>query len=391
MILDTNLKNILIVAPYCSIPTEPYFNRFLFLAELLSNKFNVTLITSDFRHFDKTHRTYVASDKFKLVLLHEPGYKKNVSIERVLSHKVFTNNFDAWVNNSDNFNFDLVYSAAPLLQTNIILSKLKERINFKLVVDVQDIWPEAISSAVPILSSVPNYFIPFYKKANKVYSSADGLVAVSKTYLDRALFVNKKAKSEVVYIGSDFELIKNSISYEKDENKFILVYLGTLSFSYDVETVIRAVNKFHQNGFPVELHIFGGGPFELKLKKISLENIVFHGFKELSHVYSFMKSADVAVNALTSSAKQSVTNKLSDFMSIGIPILNSQNNSEVLELLEDVDHENYIAGNIESAYEKIDLLYKNKNELKFQPNSKFNRSNEYKKITKLINGLLNDD
>ncbi|WIH20122.1 glycosyltransferase [Photobacterium damselae] len=385
------MKNILIVAPYCSIPTEPYFNRFLFLAELLSSEFNVTLITSDFRHFDKTHRKYVASDKFRLVLLHEPGYKKNVSIARVLSHKVFTENFNTWVNSSDNFNFDLVYSAAPLLQTNIILSNLKEKVHFKLIVDVQDVWPEAISAAIPILNNVSMRFIPFYRKANRVYSSADGLVAVSKTYLDRARLVNKTADFEVVYIGSDFKLINNSKSYKKNNDKFILTYLGTLSFSYDIETIIHAVNKLLVDGYPIELHIFGGGPFESKLKNISSSNIFFHGFVDISHVYSFMKTSDIAINALSSTAKQSVTNKLSDFMSLGIPILNSQTNTEVLDLLETLDHENYIAGNVDSAYNKIISFFERRDELTFKPNKNFNRDIEYKRIIDLIDRLIKND
>ena len=42
--------NITIVAPYCSLPSEPYFNRFWYLAELLSQSHDVLLITSRFRH-----------------------------------------------------------------------------------------------------------------------------------------------------------------------------------------------------------------------------------------------------------------------------------------------------------------------------------------------------
>lgn len=39
--------NITIVAPYCSLPSEPHFNRFRYLAELLSQSHDVLLITSN--------------------------------------------------------------------------------------------------------------------------------------------------------------------------------------------------------------------------------------------------------------------------------------------------------------------------------------------------------
>lgn len=380
------MKKILIVAPYCSLPNEPYFNRFLFLARKLSEQYDVTLLTSDFRHFDKTHRTLVESAEFKISLIHEPGYKKNVSLKRVLSHKVFINNFKDWI--EKNFDFDLVYSAYPLIQTNIILSEFKYTKNFKLVVDVQDIWPESISSAVPFLYSFPHKSLPFSGKADKAYASADALVAVSQTYMRRAKEANKHVPSEVVYIGSDFNAIKNSVPHKKDNLKFILVYIGTLSHSYDVETIIKAVNKLVDDGLNIEFHIFGGGPFELELKKMACEKVVFHGFVEVGEVFSFLKSSDVAVNCLAPSAKQSVTNKLSDFMSVGIPILNSQKNTEVLELLSEIDHENYQAGNVNHAIEKILSLYQKRDDMCFKPNIRFNRDIEYRKIICLLGQLL---
>lgn len=379
------MNKILIVAPYCSLPGEPYFNRFLYLARQLSCLYDVTLLTSDFRHFDKTHRKPVESSEFKVCLIHETGYKKNISLKRVLSHKVFVNNFKNWI--AEHCDFDLVYSAYPLIQTNIILANLKRTRNFKLVIDVQDIWPESISSALPFLYNFPRRGLPFSGRADKAYASADALVAVSQTYMQRAKMANKHALSEVVYIGSDFKTIEGAIPCEKDSSKFTLVYIGTLSHSYDVWTIIKAINKLASDGMEIEFHIFGGGPFEQKLKKMSCERVVFHGFVGIDEVFSFLKSSDVAVNCLSPSARQSVTNKLSDFMSVGIPILNSQTNKEVLELLNEIEHENYIAGNVSSAVEKILCLYRRRDNMEFHPNIQFNREVEYKKIINLLGQL----
>ena len=48
--------NITIVAPFCSLPNEPYFNRFRYLAERLAEQHDVLLITSNFKHYDKSFR-----------------------------------------------------------------------------------------------------------------------------------------------------------------------------------------------------------------------------------------------------------------------------------------------------------------------------------------------
>ncbi|MFC2534636.1 MAG: hypothetical protein ACFNVM_05375, partial [Neisseria elongata] len=83
--------NITIVAPFCSLPSEPHFNRFWYLAELLSQSHDVLLITSNFKHYDKSFRRpedaeSASQGRLKVILLEESGYGKNVSLDRVKSH-----------------------------------------------------------------------------------------------------------------------------------------------------------------------------------------------------------------------------------------------------------------------------------------------------------------
>jgi glycosyltransferase involved in cell wall biosynthesis len=382
------MKKVLIVAPFCSLPNEPYFNRFLFLAQMLSVKYDVTLLTSSFRHFDKTHRdtSIVESKGFNIVLINEPGYKANVSFSRVVSHYFFCRNFKAWL--KGNNSFDLVYSAYPLIQTNIIISQFKEKYGFKHVVDIQDVWPESMSSVFPLVSSLPLNFIPFSKKADHVYSSADALVAVSKTYLDRALRVANNTPSEVVYLGSNFEVIASVPRSLTSAGAFKVVYIGTLSHSYDVETVMVSIDELSREGVDVEFHVLGGGPFENKLRELKCNGVIFHGFLGFADAIAFVKSCDVAINPLVKSAAQSVTNKLSDYLAMGIPVINSQENSEVLGLLDMVCHENYKAGSVASFKQAFKKIYQRRGSLKFHPNNKFDRSIEYKKIDAIIEKVL---
>ncbi|MCH8795258.1 hypothetical protein I5266_12550, partial [Neisseria gonorrhoeae] len=75
---------------------------------------------------------------------------------------------------------------------------------YKLIVDVQDVWPESFSSVVPFLKKIPHNLLPFASRANRAYRYADALVAVSQTYLDRAKEANPNVPGEVIYIGADF-------------------------------------------------------------------------------------------------------------------------------------------------------------------------------------------
>lgn len=388
--------NITIVAPYCSLPSEPHFNRFWYLAELLSQSHDVLLITSNFKHYDKSFRRpedaeAASQGRLKVMLLEESGYGKNVSLGRLASHHRFVRHFEKWLENCRPGEQDIVYSAYPLIATNLLLGKHKARLGYKLIVDVQDVWPESFSSVVPFLKKVPHKLLPFASRANRAYRCADALVAVSQTYLDRAKEANPNVPGEAVYIGTDFAAIAPPPPRFRSKTTR-LFYLGTLSYSYDVETVCKGVRKLLDDGENVELHIMGGGPDLEKLKQYENRAIKFYGYLPYSEMMSIAKACDIAVNAIHSHAMQSVTNKLSDYMALQKPILNSQNNAEVLGLLNLLPHENYRSGDVDSFVQAAKNILKRKND-PVQSDEivrRFRRDVAYQKIVNLIERLAHE-
>lgn len=388
--------NITIVAPYCSLPSEPHFNRFWYLAELLSQSHDVLLITSNFKHYDKSFRRpedaeAASQGRLKVMLLEESGYSKNVSLGRVTSHHRFVKHFEKWLENCRPGEQDVVFSAYPLIATNLLLGKHKARLGYKLIVDVQDVWPESFSSVVPFLKKVPHKLLPFASRANRAYRYADALVAVSQTYLDRAKETNPNVPGEAVYIGTDFAAIAPPPPRFRSKTTR-LFYLGTLSYSYDVETVCKGVRKLLDDGENVELHIMGGGPDLEKLKQYENRAIKFYGYLPYSEMMSIAKGCDIAVNAIHSHAMQSVTNKLSDYMALQKPILNSQTNAEVLSLLNLLPHENYRSGDVDSFVQAAKDILKRKND-PVQSDEivrRFRRDISYRKIVNLIERLANE-
>lgn len=387
--------NITIVAPYCSLPSEPHFNRFWYLAERLSQSHDVLLITSRFRHYDKSFRRHedarnASAERLKVILLDEPGYVKNVSLARLASHRTFVKNFERLLEGCRPHEWDIVYSAYPLMATNLLLGRHKARLGYKLIVDVQDVWPESFSSVVPFLKKVPHKLLPFASRANRAYRCADALIAVSQTYLDRAKEANPNVPGETVYIGTDFAAIAPPPRFRSKTVR--LFYLGTLSYSYDVETVCKGVRKLLDDGENVELHIMGGGPDLEKLKQYENRAIKFYGYLPYSEMMSIAKACDIAVNAIHSHAMQSVTNKLSDYMALQKPILNSQTNAEVLSLLNLLPHENYRSGDADSFARAAESLMAKQNGA-IQSDEivrRFRRDISYRKIVNLIERLANE-
>lgn len=59
--------------------------------------------------------------------------------------------------------------------------------NVRFIIDIQDLWPEAFKMVfkLPIVSDI--VFAPFNFLANGIYKRADEIIAVSDTYVNRAL------------------------------------------------------------------------------------------------------------------------------------------------------------------------------------------------------------
>ncbi|XBT90617.1 glycosyltransferase [Neisseria gonorrhoeae] len=389
--------NITIAAPYCSLPSEPHFNRFWYLAELLSQSHDVLLITSNFKHYDKSFRRpedakAASQGRLKVMLLEESGYSKNVSLGRVTSHHRFVKHFEKWLENCRPGEQDVVYSAYPLIATNLLLGKHKARLGYKLIVDVQDVWPESFSSVVPFLKKIPHNLLPFASRANRAYRYADALVAVSQTYLDRAKETNPNVPGEVIYIGADFPKLDAAPAKDFGDDKTRFFYLGTLSYSYDVETVCKGVRKLLDDGEQCRAAHHGRRPDLDRLKQYACDGIKFYGYIPYAEMMSVAKGCDIAVNAIHSYAMQSITNKLSDYMALQKPILNSQVHDEVAEVLTLLPHENYRSGDVDGFVQAAKDILKRKND-PVQSDEivrRFRHDISYRKIVNLIERLANE-
>ncbi|QEY23635.1 glycosyltransferase [Neisseria animalis] len=386
--------NIAIAAPFCSLPSEPHFNRFWYLATLLAQTHNVLLITSNFRHYDKTFRRpedaeAASQGNLNVLLLPESGYTRNVSLRRLYSHRVFVRHFRNWLQHQPQGAWDIIYSAYPLIATNLLLGEHKTRLGCKLVLDVQDVWPESFSSVIPLLKKIPHRLLPFAARADQAYKNADGLIAVSQTYLERAREANPDVPAEAVFIGADFPKLEAAPARTFDGGKIRFFYLGTLSFSYDVETVCRGILQLHREGAAVELHILGGGPDEARLKQYESEAVCFYGYLPYAEMMSVAKGCDIAVNPIHAHAMQSVTNKLSDYMALQKPVLNSQTDAEAVRLLSLLPHEHYRSGNVEDfvrAARRLMPRHREKADGR-QVENLFKRDISYRKIISLIESL----
>jgi len=399
-----NLKDILIIAHFTQVPGEAGNGRFNYIAENINKEnANVEVVTTSFSHRTKTQRNVTdkqrSSISYKLTMLYEPGYVKNISFKRFYSHYIMGRSLKKYLRNREKP--DIIYCSVPSLDVAKVAAKYSEENNIRLIIDIQDLWPEAFKMVfnVPLISDI--LFYPMKRQANYIYKTADEIVAVSQTYVDRALKNNKKCESgNSIYLGTDLRyfdyLAKSNAIMDKPKDEIWLVYIGTLGHSYDLISVIDALKILKNRGLDnIKFVIMGDGPLKLKFEKYAKQNEIyaeFTGRLSYEEMVGILAMCDIAVNPIRKGSAGSIINKVGDYAAAGLPVINTQECSEYKELLTKYNAGfNCINSDPKDIAEKIFKLCIN-NKLRKQMGSnnrilaeeKFDRGKTYLKILELI-------
>lgn len=377
-------------------------SRFVYIAKLLamSKNNNVEIITSDYNHTKKEKFNKIGKlDGVKITACHEPGYPKNVCLKRFNSHKKLSKNIKEYLEKRKKP--DIIYCAIPSLAVGKIVAQYAEKNGVRFVIDIQDLWPEAFKMVfkIPLLSNA--IFYPMKRQANYIYKCADDIIAVSDTYRDRATSVNKKYKNKLtVFLGTNLEYFdkckeKNIKHY--NDNIIRIAYIGTLGHSYNIKTIIDALELLKEKYNNLNFLVMGSGPLKNQFEAYAKDkniNCEFTGRLEYPEMVGTLCSCDIAVNPITHGAAQSIINKVGDYAAAGLPVINTQENLEYRNLVEKYNiGYNCENSNKQDIANKIEILIKDKKLRKELGNNnrklaeeKFDRKKTYNQIVKIIEG-----
>lgn len=335
------MKDIVIIANFCRDFSETDNGRFMYLCKELSKENKVEIITSDFRHTAKTHKEPLVHNwPFTITFLHEPGYRKNISLQRFISHHAWGKEVEKYLNKREKP--DIIYCAVPSLTAPLVAAKYCERKGIRFIIDIQDLWPEAFLMVfkVPIVSDI--VFAPFKHRSEEIYKRADAVCGVSETYVKRALRVNEKNKTgHVVFLGTSLETFDRNAKnnpVDKSVGELWLGYCGSLNTSYDLTVVFDALAILKNEGMKLpKFIVLGTGEKEKSFKDYSNSlglDCIFTGKLPYDKMCGWLNACDIAVNPITHNAAQSIINKHGDYASAGLPVINTQENEEYRNLVE---------------------------------------------------------
>lgn len=147
--------NVLIISHFCGNFNETDNGRFKYISDMLINNNRIEIVTSSFYHGSKSQRESLLDNlPYKVTVLHEPGYSKNVCLKRFYSHFRWGLQVRKYLKSMDKP--DVVYCAVPSLTGPYFAAKYCQKNNVKFIIDVQDLWPEAFNVVfnIPVLSAL---------------------------------------------------------------------------------------------------------------------------------------------------------------------------------------------------------------------------------------------
>jgi len=401
-------NKIFIISAFSGPLDGGFSNRFVYIANLLGQKYNVELLTTDFYHSKKEKISKPFDyQNFDLKQFRVPVYKTNISIKRLWSHFIFALKIFLHLRGETDEK-SIVYCCFPPIYL-ALFSFLGAKNKSNFILDVQDLWPEVFYASKSNQKLEPFFFI--HRALVKwLAARTENLVSVSNTYLEHFKNVGFKGKrEEVVYIGVDVSgHIKTSSNWQSSKSKndeIRYIYAGTLGHSYNLDHFLKCFKKaqlHEQTSKKLKLILIGTGPLEDKLKGISKElemDIEFTGRISHQKVIEKLKVADVAINSMAPNMQQSIINKHGDYTLTGLPIISTQDNLEFKSLINqygfgvNVDPEN----EKELIKEIIDIAHDDLKRSQMAEksmlvgNKLFNRHESYQRIEDLIQSLIVQD
>lgn len=341
----------------------------------------VTWWTSTFIHGQKEYIYYGCkeidvSENERLILLHSPiAYKKNISARRILYHKLLAVNFLRISPNCKKP--DIILCAWPTPQFAKAALKYGKRRKIPVVIDIRDLWPDIFERVFPekfrFLGKI--MLCPLKYSTGKIMSAAAGIVGKEDRSLQWGCDYAGRRERETdkrIFIGGSYPVIDRkeldeSLIWWRGQNvlkeNWNICFFSTLSEkSLDLETVIRAVNVLREKYPLIHLIIGGKGDGENYYRSLAADmpNIHFAGWLNQEQMNSLMAISKCGVYCLrnTEDFKDTFTNKAVQYLSGGLPLINSLTGFARGFIETNHIGMNYEEGNIRNCAEVIETMYR---------------------------------
>ncbi len=197
----------------------------------------------------------------------------------------------------------------------------------KVILDIHDIVPEFYTSKFDVKE---NSFIfkslLFMEKMSIAFS--DHLIIANHIWQEKLLSRSVSANKCSVYLNYPDQNIFYTRKRTRDNNKFIIIYPGTLNWHQGIDIAVKALAPVVKQNPNVEFHIYGHGPEKHKILRLAeelgiLNHIHMMPIIPLERIADAISNADLGLvpKRKDSFGNEAFSTKIFEFMSLGIPVI----------------------------------------------------------------------
>ena len=304
--------------------------------ELASRGHEVVWWAAAFSHLRKKwvtrERKRTLSSGVKVELLHGSGYRTNISLARVIDHRIVTREFKKRSRMLPSP--DVIVCALPPYDLAYHVAHYAKQHDIPLIIDARDYWPDIF------LTAVPGFLWPLaklglyseFRQARFAFRAADSITAVSKDILNWALSYCNRERSDsdqVFHLGFRQAPVSESASPDwlrRLEGRFIIAFVGTFSPSHNPAILVEVAERLVAMGredIAIVMAGAGGDLYEdITAEAKKMPNITLPGWLEKDAISALLDEAAVGI-CPTRLEMPLFPNKTFLYFSRGLPVLSA--------------------------------------------------------------------
>lgn len=310
------MKKVLIVSCFTNMTenSRPYLAYKFF-----RNNHNVKVIYSEFSH---TFKKYIKYENENFIPVKTLGYKWNISFSRILSHIIFALKIKGIIKKEKP---DLIYVTIPPNAAAYSVIKIAgKNKKIKVIIDIVDIWPETLP--IPIVcKGYFNFFVGWFWKYLRNYAlkRADYIVYQSNYFKQKLAL--KGDNVQVIHLTKIIKYYEKPIIEVTSEKAIKIAYLGSMNTITDFDTLLKVSKKIGVNH--IEIILIGDGERKdwllSALKESNIKYTYFGKIFEEEKKKEILSKCDFGFNGYKSNTEVALSYKSIDYLSYGLPLINS--------------------------------------------------------------------
>lgn len=308
------------------------------LAKYISDSdIDVDWFSVSFEHYQKKQRCnkdrdFIINKHYTLHLAHVNGYKRNVSLARIVHHKNAGKGIYKLMKTLDKPDV-LLASMEPLEVSSAAIQFAKEN-SIPCIVDVRDLWPEIYYDVIPkALHGLLSIYVNHCSKTlKKTLSSCDSIIGLSNGFLNYGLKYAGRTRKDtdavfpIAYPNFDYASYRDCFDecwgkYGLKKDDFIVVFLGNFGDQFKFDEIIGVSEKYIGNK-DVKFVLCGNGKHQDEIREKTKDNVIIPGWIEKPQILSLLSYAKIGIAPYIDSInyRLNTPNKFGEYLSASLPI-----------------------------------------------------------------------